>query len=161
MGKELKDKDALFTGLYAIDDESTESEEENEIEFVLQSNRRRVASSCSLRGRVSLNSPPRQRLDRTASSPTPQLKSALEENASKLGGNIPTLPRASTFNGSTTAKSTARPSEVVRERASKVIGKRKRAELPNYQPVTQQIFRGQSFCGCLVIVTNVFEGLSI
>ena len=151
MEQELKDKHALFAELYNLDDESTESEEEDEIKFVLHGNRRRASSSIQ-HGRLLLDSPPRQRPNRTASSPIPQLGTVLDEHASILEKAIPTLPRAVTFSGSTATYSVAGPSEVICRPASKVTGKRKRTELPNYQPATQQIFKGQSFCECCVVV---------
>lgn len=151
---EKEAKETLFHEIYQLDEESSGEEDQSNISAILRQSRRPIIESDFSarvpRNEVTHSSRLRQSLSHTISAPLPQLptSSPRQANVVKKSSFCSTASLRSSeqviIETPITAKkiATMKPQKVV----SKATGKRKRGEILDLKPESQQIFKGLAFC---------------
>ena len=152
--KAVESKELFFETLYSLDDESTESEEENEIAVILGTSKK----------------------SKSVSPITPEQNLTIVSRQSTAMGRTMSSPVSSTHNPATTSMTTERrplqqvPPKIPKGRtvydqkpeASEAVRKRKRGQSLELLPESQQIFKGKIFCKyyeelCRTCGTDIFR----
>ncbi|MCJ1400162.1 hypothetical protein MMC11_003366 [Xylographa trunciseda] len=135
--KAVESKKLFFETLYSLDDESTESEEENEVAVILAASKQsKNVSPITPEQRFAIDSRQATAMGRTMSSPVPSTHDSAP--TSITAGKRPQrqvpliLPKRRTMDETKPA-------------APKNLKKRKRGQSLELLPESQQIFRGKSF----------------